>query len=224
MINNFNIIYNSQLFTELETLNNMKKEVFLTIIIMKRKKDNPDMNISIAIIKQYVIENKNQLIDLEQKIIEYCNINNARAYISVNIRDTREVLLNMASKCIEKYKDKGSTPKLYNIFWEVAGQSGTVKGYKRWVIDIDNFEYSEYLNHPIFIIISNIINESNNLNHKFDIVPTKSGFHIITPPFDIMKFKNNIECYIGKNFEFLSEYKNPKDFIKKDNLTILYIP
>lgn len=223
MVNNFDNIFNSNFFKRLDFLNNTGMNVFLTVIVMKRRKDDPMMKKDVSFVRQYTIENKNDLLNLKNKIIEQCENNLARAYISVNIRDAREILLNMATKCIEKYKEKGATPQPWNIFWEVAGQSGIVKGEKRWVIDIDNYNVNDYLSHPICIILKNILSQIYiNYIDLIDIIPSKSGFHLIVPPFDLMKFKKEIDKYIGKNFELLSDYKNVKDFIKKDNITLLY--
>ena len=224
MVNNFDNIFESNFFKRLDSLNNTGMNVFLTVIVMKRRKDDPTMKKDVSIVRQYTIENKNDLLNLKNKIIEQCENNLARAYISVNIRDSREILLNMATKCIEKYKEKGAAPQPWNIFWEVAGQSGIVKGEKRWVIDIDNYNIDNYSDHPIYIILKCIFSEIyNNLYiNMIDIIPSKSGFHLIVPPFDLMKFQKEINKYIGKNFELLSDYKNVKDFIKKDNITLLY--
>ena len=225
MVNNFKNIKNSKFFKDfVELSNNM--DVFLTILIMKRRKDNPEMKKDVSIVRQFTVCNEKEYDDLQPKIIDLCQANNARAYLSVNVRDSREILLNMATKCIEKYKEKGSSIAPWNIFWEVAGQSGIVKGHKRWVIDVDDYDINNYMDHPIYIIIRDIIcitQSIDTFNKSFDVIPSRTGFHIIVSPFDIAKFQKDINGYIGKNYQLLTDYRNVKDFIKKDNLTILYI-
>ena len=88
-----------------------------------------------------------------------------------------------------------------------------IRSNSLWVIDIDNEDLEKWPN--VVDFIRAII--KNDCKSKYDEpivykMPTKSGFHLITRPFDKMKF--------NKRFEEI--FKESAPTIKDNHLTLLY--
>jgi hypothetical protein len=95
------------------------------------------------------------------------------------------------------------------LFDSVVGQIKTNE--KRWVIDIDNVSIDGFSHDKYYISMREYINELQleaGKEQGMTFIKTKSGFHIITQPFNVMKFKE----------------KYPDVDIQKKNPTVLYIP
>lgn len=167
---------------------------FYRIQIIKRKKDNPESSSS-KVVKAYYIES---IKDLEYSYVDIhniCLLYNSRAYIDVQRRNHNDVSFVMMSLLANRIQSKQMTQ--IHLFDKAVG--ATKSREKRWVIDIDSKE-------PINDMISTINNISPVGNKVEAVIPTKSGFHLITKPFNVKLF--NI----------------PNVEVKKNNPTILFIP
>ena len=101
--------------------------------------------------------------------------------------------------------------KFYNIFESCSGKFVDSKN-NLWVVDIDNVNIDKHEDACKIAEISGLINnmESGYSENVVYYMPTKSGMHIITHPFNLQHFNE--------------EYDNetlPLD-IKKNHLTLLY--
>jgi hypothetical protein len=99
--------------------------------------------------------------------------------------------------------------KQKGLFDSVVGQLKTHE--KRWIIDIDNVSTDSFAHEEYYTSMREYINELQEEAGKdknMAFVKTKSGFHIITQPFNVMKFKE----------------KYPDIDIQKKNPTLLYYP
>jgi hypothetical protein len=203
MIDNLNII---------KTLLNFEKEGdFYHCIILKRKKDQPegekDNHQSVRTIKTYCIDSVQYLEKRYDEIKLLCEMFNARAYIHVQKQNHSDVSLDMMVSLAERIKNGVKNQK--GLFDSVVGQIKTQE--KRWVIDIDNVSIDTFNNGKQYIKMREYINELQLEAKKEQgmiFIKTKSGFHIITQPFNVMKFKQ----------------RYPDVDIAKKNPTILYIP
>lgn len=97
-------------------------------------------------------------------------------------------------------KDYRSVGKSYD---KACGQSSNETTNKKWIIDIDVKEHW-YLN-TIVGHINELLEEDRKI---LVVIPSKSGWHIITNPFRLDKFKE----------------LHPNLDVHKDNPTNLYIP
>jgi hypothetical protein len=203
MIDNLNII---------KTLLNFEKEGdFYHCIILKRKKDQPegekDNHQSVRTIKTYCIDSVQYLEKRYDEIKLLCEMFNARAYIHVQKQNHSDVSLDMMVSLAERIKNGVKNQK--GLFDSVVGQIKTQE--KRWVIDIDNVSIDTFNNGKQYIKMREYINELQLEAKKeqgMTFIKTKSGFHIITQPFNVMKFKQ----------------KYPDVDIQKKNPTLLYYP
>lgn len=200
MINNIDIIK--------PLLNFSEKGDFYMLYVFKRKKDQPegerDNHQSVRTIKTYCIESIDHLERRWDEIVQMCEMFKARAYIHVQKQNHFDVSLNMMVALAQRIQDGNNNQK--GLFDSVVGQIKTQE--KRWIIDLDDVDevspllmaYIEYECKPISTFQSEPKIET--------IIPTKSGFHLITKKFDVIKFQE----------------KYPDIDIQKKNPTLLYYP
>ncbi len=202
MIDNIKII---------KTLLNFEKEGdFYMLYVFKRKKDQPegerDNHQSVRTIKTYCVDSVEYLEKRYDEIKQLCEIFNARAYIHVQKQNHSDVSLDMMMSLAERIKNGVKNQK--GLFDSVVGQIKTNE--KRWVIDIDNVSIDGFSHDKYYISMREYINELQleaGKEQGMTFIKTKSGFHIITQPFNVMKFKE----------------KYPDVDIQKKNPTVLYI-
>jgi hypothetical protein len=211
MINNLEIIK--------PLLNFEKKGDFYMLYVFKRKKDQPegerDNHQSVRTIKTYCIESIDHLERRWDEIIQLCEMFKARAYIHVQKQNHFDVSLNMMVALAQRIQDGNHNQK--GLFDSVVGQIKTQE--KRWIIDVDDIKeasptmmaYIEYECMPFTKIKFDKMGMpiGYEVGPKIEaIIPTKSGHHLITKKFDVMKFKE----------------RYPDLDIQKKNPTLLYLP
>lgn len=204
MINNFNLIY--------PLLNFTSDDDFYFVQILQRKKDNPGningSNNSSRLIKAYYIRSVDQLKKLEDEIIFFSNYFNARVGINLNKRSFYKTAFNTLKKISEQMhnKDFMNVKRAYNTACGIHNSDDRI-----WLLDIDNDFISPLMLTFIEYHCEPINREPDLFNFKSKIlatIPSKSGFHLITTPFDTR--------------EFVKKY--PEIEIHKNNPTNLYIP
>lgn len=192
-------------------LNFSEKEDFYMLYVFKRKKDQPqeerDNHQSVRTIKTYCIESIDHLERRYDEIIGLCEMFGARAYIHIQKQNHSEVSLNMLADLAIRIKNGSHNQK--GLFESVVGQIKTNE--KRWIIDIDNVSIDGFSHDKYYIEMRDYINELQveaGKEQGMTFIKTRSGFHIITQPFNVMKFKKR--------------YANVD--IQKKNPTLLYYP
>ncbi len=190
MVNNF----------EKFRITDLKKGEFIFVQILQRSKDNPQIGANNRLIKYYCIESEEQLMSKKEDIITLCESLNARAYIHYTPRSYeavhKEMIYDLANRLRASQSDRG----LRNCFSSACGKS-YVKSKKTWVVDIDE------KNVDLDKICEDINGFMGQGEHIISILPTKSGYHLITHPFDLSQFSR---WY-------------PNIDVHKNNPTILYI-
>lgn len=179
---------------------------FYFLQILQRKKDHVDgkvngTNNNSRLIKAYYIKSIEQLEFVEPEIIEMCKIFNARAGINLNRRSFKKMQLQHLRKITEQLLNNDYT-KSHRAYNTVCGAFNNDTD-KKWIIDIDEDDISELNN------IQDYINDCDPEGNKIICkIPSKSGFHLISKPFNVMTFA---KVY-------------PSIEIHKNNPTNLYIP
>ena len=203
MINNIDIIK--------PLLNFEEKGDFYMLYVFKRKKDQPegekDNHQSVRTIKTYCIESIDHLERRYDEVKQLCEMFKARAYIHVQKQNHRDVSLDMLASLAERIKNGVQNQK--GLFDSVVGQIKTQE--KRWIIDIDNVSMDGFNHDPYQVSLREYINELQKEVGKdqgMTFIKTRSGFLIITQPFNVMKFKE----------------RYPEVDIQKKNPTLLYYP
>jgi len=174
---------------------------FYFLEIIKRRKENPEMERGQKLIKDFYVYSFEEYDELVPKVVALCEEHNARAYFRLNLRNAKAVALryNVAvgtALLNESYK---ALPKLYAS--TVGGTQSDPD--KTWVIDLDNEEALPEFYTPMLNFIGSL-----RENAVVALIPTLNGLHIIARPFNRM--------------EFAKIYPNVD--IHKDNPTIMYAP
>ena len=193
----------------LDLLEFNSKEEFYFIQIIQRKKDGNITgkgNNGSRTIKTYYSFSKEHLASKREKIIELCKQNNARAYIHLNRRNSKQV----AAKCVQvlgEHLMNDTTEQCARIWDHAVGKQRALKYKPLWLLDVDSKD-TEYIGH-----IERVLCQVRPIGNKtVAIIPTLNGYHYITTGFDSVQF----------NELLLDLYKLEPISIQKDNPTLLY--
>jgi hypothetical protein len=176
---------------------------FYFLQIIKRRKDNPDLPRDMKLIDNYFIYSFDEFDKLEPKIIEQCELNNARAYFRINRRSSKICALQTMRKLSELLID-GNYKAAKSAYLSAAGDYHNEKP-KRWIIDIDPEDLDK--KEEIEKTIAELHEKTPGYNH-IATIKTKNGYHFITNPFDMKAFRS----------------KFPTIDIHRDNPTLLFCP
>ena len=181
---------------------------FYFIQIIKRRKENKEMSSNSKVIKNYYVSNLEYLERKKEEIIGLCKFFNARATIRLNKRSYKKCAWKTLSLISEKmsFDEFKSVKSTYD---KAVGKTSIGKN-KTWILDLDE-EHLNYVKEIKDLLQKESIKP---IGDKFvGTIPSKSGFHIISKPFDTVEFRN-----------ILRSLNIPGMEIHKDNPTNLYIP
>lgn len=179
---------------------------FYHLQIIKRKKEHPDLGSNNIVIKTYYIQSVEYLEMKFSEIQSLCDFHNARAYINLNVRSFEKAAFQMLKKTADIIMNK-DFKAARKAFESVCGEMGTSRD-KLWVIDIDWVDLTEAKEARQIEDLVQVLQHETGRVPLHEVVRTKNGFHLITRPFNIQKFKEQF----------------PHIEIHKNNPTILYIP
>lgn len=183
-----------------------RKDLYFDVQLIRRGKDNPDTPAANYTFKCYYIDSLELFDRYIDEIKQCCKLFKLRAYISVNAKSKVE----LSKKTLVKYAEMVALEESKKPWRFCDSVNGSLSGEeKRWVIDIDDCENN---NQYLYYVREAI----NRCSTKYDnaivtTLPTKSGYHIITHPFNTYEFDKHCE-YMG--------IKMPE--IKKNHITLLY--
>ena len=195
MIDNFELIT-----PLLEFPNN---DIYYHLQIIRRGKDHPNLPAANRMIKTYFITNVNDLDFYKQEIKDLCKFFGARAYINLAPKSIRKTTM-LQLKYLAQRAYEGDFQKIWKSWNTCAGE---IKGEEpRWVVDINNTTNSIFdkKTKEIMNYIHHI--EPEDFSRTQAAIPTKSGYHLITTPFNLKQFKE----------------KYPDIDVHKNNPTLLY--
>lgn len=185
---------------------------FHYIEIIKRRKDTDEIvKKNSKIVKSYLIRNEDKLREVYPEIIAICNALGARAMITLNMRSYIHSVYKLRDKILKMDKN-GNHHKLDSIVRSCCGESpeGT-KECKRWVVDID--EYGDNTEKAIELLREFVEGKNSRTNDIIiDVIPSKSGAHVICNKFDRRLFQ-----------EFKTKHKIDITILE-DGMLNLYIP
>lgn len=181
-------------------------DVYFDVQLIRRGKDHPNLPSANYTFKTYYFDCISNFDKAKDEITKCCDMFGLRAYIAVNAKSKYEATL----KTIAKYADnlsRGEARKPWRVFSSVCG--GQTGKEKRWVVDCDDCgRIADYVS-----ITKDFIKECDSAfeNPIIMEIPTRSGYHIITHPFNLADFKRKFDD---------SVYNAPE--IKKNHITLLY--
>lgn len=197
MIDNFTLINDLLDFSE--------KGTFYFVQILKRRKENPEMKTGTSVVDNFYFYSSEDLEKLREKIVERCTKHNARAYINLNRLDLEKVAMYTVKQCME-YIIQKDFKSVKNAYATVCGSHHS-EAEKRWLIDVD----AEVLHRKDDIrkIVEDLQKKITKNSYRILAeVPTRSGMHIITNPFNMEEFRKLV----------------PDVDVQKNSPTVLYIP
>lgn len=172
---------------------------FYMVQIMQRKKENRQVGSNSRVIKTYFVNSKEYLKDRYEEIKAICDATKSRAYFSVNRRSYKKVAFRTLEK-MAGVMANGTFDACRKSYDKAAG-NGHNEREKRWIVDVDDESQMKD--------IWKTIDECDPQVQKWVyVIPSKSGVHLISQPFNVQQFK----------------VKFPDVGILKNNATNLYIP
>lgn len=212
MTDNFTLIKNfiqSQCGGQFDSLT----DVFYTVEIIGRAKDNT--HIQSHKFKTYYIKTIGDFDKYEQEIKTICDVLQMRAYISVNHKSMKHVTLNTMAEYANRIAQE-NFDKTYSVFDSCAAKY-VERSEQLWIIDVDKEDADWYSVNGKYTVDQlteyyvGIIESCEPKKKIVTVIPTKTGKHIITHPFNTVEFENkapHCKCMEG--------------IIKKNNNTLLY--
>ena len=161
------------------------------------------------LIKDYRIHSFEHFDTLKPDIIGLCDYYHARCYLRLNQRNTEELNLYLQQEMIQQqinkqralrhYFKNGSTKQDFDrlppissavkLYGSVMGQySSEDKNTKKWIIDVDA-EEGKTLDEIHNRYADAVITVGGKI---YETIPSRTGQHIITSSFDVMKYSNII--------------------------------
>lgn len=192
-------------------------DIYYHLQILKRRKDclehEKARNNNSRCLKTYYISSIEYLEEKFPEIQKLCKHHQARAYINLNSKSYIKTAFEMNIKVAERMKNK-QFEYIYRSYESAAGMSDVNVGNIRWIVDIDEKEISplmmSYIEHhcaPFSNWTYDVDNDVDIFNSKILAkIPTKSGWHLITKPFNLQQFKQQY----------------PDVDVQKNNPTLLY--
>lgn len=174
MVDNFELIKSMFYFNE---ANNM----FFHCQIVQRAKDHKPNKVKEGAINTYLIRSREHLDRLKDEIILLCEHYKARAYINVAAKDfdaVNKAMLAMLANtvCLKSISAMNPARILNRCIGEVKSRA------PKWIVDIDDMSLKE----PILEWLDNYFNVNDE--YLYSTIPTVQGCHLITLPFDSLKF------------------------------------
>jgi hypothetical protein len=166
-------------------------DYFYFIQIYRRRKDNPDQSKDMILIDNFFIYSYDEFDKKSSAIMNLCISNNARAYIRLNRRSSKQIALKTLGR-IAKMIEDGNYRHVKRAYLSCAGEFHKEED-KTWVIDIDrdplinDDQYNTYINNVI-TEIQKLIYETGK-DDTITTIPTKNGVHLICRPFNLASFK-----------------------------------
>ena len=195
---------------------------FYFLQLLLRKKDGLDVpngsDNQRRLVRDYHVTDVKQLDEWRDEIIRLCNETGARAYIRLNRRNYKTIAMAYAQETLEKAR-KGE--EFGNTYCEINSVIGRYpeghKGDKTWLVDIDDNGPDSGVVSAVKSIIARCDPKDDDNNKKvIAVIPTRSGTHLITKPFNLQKFHQLKKDELsGVDSEIAVLHDNP---------TILYAP
>ena len=213
MTNNFDLIKNYMINEGIPMKEKDMGDLFFCIMLIRRGKDHPGLPSANYIFKTYYIDSIDKFDYFTSEIIKCCDIFKLRAYVSVNVK-SKEKYSKMCAFSFNQNILNNEYKKPWRVIDHVFGKI-TAKNADTWIIDVDDIDLNKEEDN---VFIENLKHLINRCQSKYNPViigglPTRSGLHILTRPFNMNEYK--------KYWEQLNTDREFSD-IKKNHITLLY--
>lgn len=153
---------------------------YFSVQIIRRGKDHPELPSANRTFCSYYIEEPGDLEKFREEIIQATELFGCRAYVYLCRRNYQKTMLATIQEMSRRLLE-GDYKKPWKIF---DSASTSVKSSVRlWVIDLDEPEHLKHVEE-----IRAAIEATDPCKPIFAQIPTRTGIHLITYPFDVLKF------------------------------------
>lgn len=172
---------------------------FYLALVVQRKKDNPELDRSERIIKNYMIPSLEKLEYVREEMETLCKAFNARVYLYINRRSFKNTQKAMLKTLCDQICSE-SVGNLNHLFDSCAAAHGC--GDKYWIVDVDMPAMPEVGGSDSYIRLESdikmkLFDELETLKPELPdgetrvklVLPTKNGFHMVTRPFDTREWE-----------------------------------
>lgn len=176
---------------------------FYFLQILQRKKENELLDSNSRVIKNYYINSTESLLNQYDEIKKLCRMFNARASLRLNRRSYEKIAFQnlLAVTNTVMNKDFKFIKRTYD---RTCGQFNS-EDRKIWILDVDNKALDvKRLKAAVMFCEPNEGEEKH-----IAVLPTKSGYHLLTYPFNVEQFKRTSRIDLD---------------VHKDNPVNLFIP
>ena len=213
MTNNFDLIKNYMINEGIPMKEKDMGDLFFCVMLIRRGKDHPGLPAANYTFKTYYIDSIDKFDYFMPEIIKCCDIFKLRAYVSVNVK-SKEKYSKMSAFVFNQNILNNEYKKPWRVRDHVFGKI-TAKNADTWIIDVDDIDLTKEEDNELVRNLKCLINQCQS---KYDPViigevPTRSGLHILTRPFNMNEYK--------KYWEQLNTDREFSD-IKKNHITLLY--
>ena len=195
---------------------------FYFLQLLLRKKDGNEVPAGSdnqrRLVRDYHITSPEMLDEIKEDVIRRCNETNARAYLRLNKRNYKTIAMAYAEETLKKARKGEMFGNTYDEINSVIGRFPEGhKGDKTWLVDIDDFGPDSNKVKLVMNIIQNHCKPYDDEKNKkvIAVIPTRSGTHLITKPFDLQAFNKFKQVELTDDGEVA---------MLPDNPTILYAP
>lgn len=177
-------------------------DFFFVQVIQRNKECN--VNSKGNTIKDYHFFDKETFLSKKKEIITLCKAFNARAYFWINPRSCKEIQYGIIKEALEALEL--GTHKLFKCVSKAIGKKRCNKYKSKWIMDFDTKDWS--LINKYLEIVYKCRPDGVKVN---TFIKTVNGIHVISDPFDLEQFKQNVAIAKLDNID-----------IHRDNPTLLY--
>lgn len=189
-------------------LNFETEDDFYFLQIIKRRKENPEMNSNSSVIKTYYISSIEYLEKKMPEIVLFCQKSNARACISLNRRSYKKIAFHTLKKVTEQICND-DFKSVRNAYDKACGAYNSETD-KRWIIDLDG---EMWIPRSIDALKNLLIDVPPEGDKFITLLDTPNGKHMIAKPFHLGELNSK------KSGTFLKMHMPD---VHKNNPTILY--
>lgn len=213
MTNNIELMRNYMIRQGIPMLDKNMGDLFFIVMLVRRGKDHPDLPAANYTFKTYYIDSISKFDYFLDEMIKCCDLFKLRAYISVNIKSKKEYSKMCAFKFTQNILNN-EYKKPWRVGDHVFGKI-RIKNKNTWLIDLDDINLDNEEDRLYFDQVINIINscDSNFDPIIIEKVPTRTGYHLLTHPFNIDKFEKKWKTM---------DLKHDIPGINKNHITLLY--
>lgn len=171
------------------------KDIFYFVQILQRKKDHAGerlggSNNNSRLIKAYYIDSLEKLEKQWEEMVKLAEVFNARVSINLNPRNYRKAGFHVLQK-IANQMSNDDFSSIYKSYNSICGEYHAEMD-KRWLIDLDKDQLDlkdqilEFIKYEHSLLTKN---EKASRYHILAEIPSKTGLHIITNPFNLIHWK-----------------------------------